>query len=277
MYVCSLILIIKAGELFLLQPSAPDESGQEREVLAYGGGYSVVAAHDDKSLTQRCKAVGCGETFHEIVYNGVGDVDVEPRMLKATDAPLIVGGVAVGGVEWCGYAGVDDKSLMTHDHAVGKAAEGEMVGCCEMAVGYSAAERVDNLGLSVDDARMSVGPDSLGYETEGVGRMEGVAGVEKDEIFAPGTLNSLVHGVIETRIGLGPDADVLRVVHFLSQKGSAVGRIAVHDYMLIVAEGLPGHAGKGDRKHTRCIPCDRDYGKKGSMGGCHRKIRCGYQ
>lgn len=237
-----------------------EETWQEAEMASDGWQSAIVAAHDAETLPEAASTVGGGGTLAEVVYEGFWEIDILAGMLETADAPLKIGRIAIAGVVGHGYAHKHDKGLMAYDHAMGKGFVGERGRRGEMARAEITALGIHEVGLTVDNTGKIILHDSVGYVLQSVGRMESIACIEEDEIFAGSAVHTLVHGIVDAAVGFGCDACAAGGKRTSHLEGIVPGS-TVYNQMLVVATGLLRHTAHGDSDGIGGIVAHGDYGE----------------
>ena len=111
--------------------------------------------------------------------------------------------VAAVVVVLAGQVGAHVEGLVAHEHALPERTPGEPLGRREAAAAHEASLGVDQVGVAIDDGGQLLSrPGGTGHQGEGVGAVEGVAGVEEYDVLSCGHVDGLVHGVVESVVGL---------------------------------------------------------------------------
>lgn len=220
-----------------------------------------------------------GGAFAQVVGDGEVGVDHGERtwgdalgMLHDADAPIEVGreAVVLRVVEMLtGDVGARKEGLMTHEHALTKAAPSQVLGRGEPATTDEVTLVIDDVGVAIDDGglRFSLVADEGGHLAEGGGRVEGVASVEEEDVTTCGHAQGLVHRIIDALVGLA-DADYL-VAHLGSTVAllivvhvgeGVVVRVAIDDEVLYGGIVLTLYAMDGARDEIASVPSDGGNG-----------------
>lgn len=106
----------------------------------------------------------------------------------------------------------------------------------------------------------------MSYDRQRIGRVECVACVEKQYIASGGHIDGLVHGIVESVVGLtdahylvahGGSAVALLIVVYVFE--GVVVRVAIDDEMFHTTIGLRFHTMDGTGYEVARIPCDGSY------------------
>ena len=177
-----------------------------------------MASHDAETLEERSAVVLVGHAAIEVVGNHFRQAQ-ELQMLALGTlhdayAPVDVGREAVAQVVrlGTGYVCAGVERLVAHQHAVTERAPVEFVG-------RSKSARMQHNTLFVDDVRVAVEHgrqfsvrsfvDIIRYLLKRIVIGQRIAGVEEHHVVARSETQSLVHGVVESAVGLRDDAHVV--------------------------------------------------------------------
>ena len=201
-------------------------------MVARGGALVQIVSHHEAGICQgEFAAVGGAHDANAPVKVGrKAEVQVVRRFLRD---------VAAG-----------EECLMAYQHAALERPPREARGRREAAAVQEIAGGIDDVRVAVNHGRQLVALFCHGGNLrKRVGRVETVAGVEKQQIFARGEFQAFVHGIVNTSVGLAAAyyfARVLRAtVAFLIMmdfRKCAVLRIAVDNNVFHGIVGLFLHA-----------------------------------
>ena len=239
---------------------------EEFEMTRHGAADAVIVAHDVEAFAQRFEPVAGGGAFVKVVDEDFGDEHIAARMLKHADAPVEIGREPE--FQIVGRRDLSEcyKSLMAYHHAVGEALQRQLFGCGQVARTDAAAVGVHYVSLAVDHAGIVLAHYGVGDALQRVGRMECVAGIEKNHVIAGGLRKALVHGIVNAAVG-GRTETHERMQVAAGNLYGAVRRIPVDDEMFVQIACLPAHAFNGDRERVGSIVRYGDDGKQRSVAG----------
>ena len=124
------------------------------------------------------------------------------------------------------YGALGHKGLVAHQHAVLERFPVEVLGGCEVSHSHHLPVGVDELCLAVHHVGAFLG--LRGDAGERVGGGKGIAGIQEDEVVAMGTVDGLVHGVVEALVGFAPHHSAWDI-SLLDELQRVVGRGTVDD------------------------------------------------
>ena len=213
-------------------------------MLYNSGQKAIVLCHDAETFFEGCLVVGSGHAFAQVVGKRLVHIDVPHAptfaLLHAADAPVEVGGKAVGQIVWKGDLAIDVEGLVTDEHSVFEGTPSEVFGRSETTVAKEGAVVVHDVGVAIEDSDGGAVGRCRNL-CEGVLAVEFVASVEEAEEVAGGEFQGFVHGVVQPLVGFADDDGVVS----LGNLHRLVLRCSVHDDVLDVRVCLLCHALQG--------------------------------
>ena len=122
-----------------------------------------------------------------------------------------------------------------------------------------AALRISDSRITVDNSRRT---GTVGNGLDGRRCVQGIPCIQKDHIVARSTLQSLVHRVIQSLVGLRPYQDLMPALVFIVPGNGhrVILRSTINNQMLYQGIGLAGHTVEGTLQAASRIISDCDNG-----------------